>query len=291
MDYDKLTIIGERINPGFKSSLALFENSDIAGIQQLAAKQVANGAKFLNVNTGDRALSDPDFLIKVINGIQAVVEVPLSFDFPNYEVQELCFKNYRYNADNSNKPIINSISELRWEMTELLDKYPSRVLLMASERLENGASIANKTAKEVFDTTCNMVKRLQDEHGVQADDIYVDVSVCPVAVDMEGLIRMAIDAIKLIGESPALSGIHLSVGLSNISIMVPPKAADGSPLKLALESAFLTKTVPLGLDTIIGTPGRDYQMLPDDHFVLQGVEDFLQLDDVEAIMRLQQLFG
>ena len=50
-----IRIIGERINPGFKSTKALFDNSDIPGIQALAVKQAEAGASWLNVNIGARA--------------------------------------------------------------------------------------------------------------------------------------------------------------------------------------------------------------------------------------------
>lgn len=39
-----LQIIGERINPGFRSTRQLFETADIAGIQALARRQAAAGA-------------------------------------------------------------------------------------------------------------------------------------------------------------------------------------------------------------------------------------------------------
>ncbi len=58
----ELTIIGERINPGFKSTKALFDNSDLAGVQALAVRQAEAGASYLNVNIGARALTDPAFL-------------------------------------------------------------------------------------------------------------------------------------------------------------------------------------------------------------------------------------
>ena len=87
-----------------------------------------------------------------------------------------------------------------------------------------------------------------------------------------------------------MKGVHMSVGLSNISIMVPAKATDGSPLKLLLESAFLSNTAPYGLDTIIGTAGRDYKILPPDNFVMRGFNESLELSDVEAIMRIQSLY-
>lgn len=290
MDYQDLTIIGERINPGFASSKALFENSDIAGICRLAAEQVQKGAEYLNINTGIMAVTDPDFMKEVILRVQDAVNVPLSFDFPNVEVQELCLKTYDHRKAKGLKPVINSISELRWEMTELLKIRPCKILLMASERNENGEKVANKTADEVFETARRMVRKLTSSHRFSNDDIIVDVSVGPVAADMEGLTRMAIQAIRKIGSNPEMKGVHMSVGLSNISIMVPSKALDGSPLKVLLESAFLTNAVPYGLDTIIGTAGRDYKFLDDDNFVLKGFNEAMRLDDVESIMRIQQLY-
>ncbi len=290
MDYTNLTIIGERINPGFASSKALFDNSDIDGICRLAAEQVQKGAKYLNINSGARAMHDPDFMKELIVRVQNTVSVPLSFDFPNVEVQELCLKTYDAGKAGGQAPVINSISELRWEMTELLKIRPARILLMASERNENGEKVANKTADEVYLTAKRMVDKLVNTCAVAKDDIFIDVSVGPVAVDMEGLTRMAIDAIRMIGADSAMKGVHMSVGLSNISIMVPSKALDGSPLKLLLESAFLTNTVPYGLDTIIGTAGRDYKILPEDNFVMKGFNEAMALDDVESIMRIQELY-
>jgi len=49
-------IIGERINPGFKSTRALFDKQDLAGIQALALKQAEAGALYQNVNIGAQAL-------------------------------------------------------------------------------------------------------------------------------------------------------------------------------------------------------------------------------------------
>ena len=51
-------------------------------------------------------------------------------------------------------------------------------------------------------------------------------------------------------------GIHIMGGLTNIGQQLPPKAADGSDLKLALECAFLTLAVPLGIDAVLATPWR-----------------------------------
>ena len=85
-----INIIGERINPGFKSTRALFDNEDLPGIQALAVRQAEAGAAYQNVNIGARALTDPQFMTRVIHAIQEVVDTPLSFDFPSKKVQEIC---------------------------------------------------------------------------------------------------------------------------------------------------------------------------------------------------------
>ncbi len=291
MDYKNLSIIGERINPGFKSSKALFDNNDIEGIKKLAIEQVRLGASRINVNAGQKGIDEPQFLRDTITAIQSVVDVPLSLDTPDLESQRINLSAYDEKKAKGGKPLINSISELRWEMTELLKERPCKVLLMASERCENGEKIANKTVEEVVETATRMVTRLlAGPYQLTPDDIYVDVSVGPVAVDLEGLTKVAVHSIRALGKRPEMKGVHMSVGLSNISIMVPAKATDGSPLKLLLESAFLTNTVPYGLDTIIGTAGRDYKILPEDNFVMKGFNESLELSDVEAIMRIQSLY-
>ncbi|HBE04226.1 MAG TPA: dihydropteroate synthase DHPS [Spirochaetia bacterium] len=291
MDFKNLVIIGERINPGFRSSKKLFDESDIDGIRKLAASQAEKGAKYLNVNIGDRAMKDQAFYREVIRAIQSTVSLPLSFDFPNREVQEICLETYDPARANGARPIMNSISELRWDMLELYKKFRFKVILMVSERMEDGERISNKTPDEVYMTARRMIRYiLETADNISINDIFIDVSVCPVAGDMEGLIRMAVESIKKIGSDRELKGVHMSVGLSNISIMVPPQALNNSPLKLYLESAFLTNTVPFGLDTIIGTPGREYKNLPENDFVLQGFNEALKLDGIEAVMRIQKLY-
>ena len=290
MPIDKLTIIGERINPGFKSSKLLFDREDIAGIQALAADQVSAGASVLNINVGDLAQRKPEFLSELIPAVQHVVSVPLSFDFPNFAVQERCLKAYDPDKAGGARPIVNSISELRFEMIDLLRVRPCRFILMASERLENGRRIANKTAAEVHATAARMVGRMLAGGGLSADDLFVDVSVGPIGADLEGLTRMAIDAIGAIGADPALAGVHLSVGLSNISIMLPKQAGDGSALKPQIESAFLTLAVPLGLDTVLASADRGYTMLPADNLVMRGVREAIALDGIDAVLRIQQIY-
>lgn len=290
MSFPNIKIIGERLNPGFKSTNEMFARRDIPGLAKLAAEQTAKGASYLNINVGDLAESEPEFLAGLIKAVQKAASAPLSFDYPNVPVQEMCLEIYDERLGGG-KPFINSIGELRWEMTELLRIRPCRVILMASERNENGRKVANRTAEEVYETARRMTERLLDGgYGLTKDDLYIDVSVGPIAADTEGLTRMAVQAIRRIGACPFLRGVHMSVGLTNLSIMLPAKTSDGQPFKELLESAFLTNTVPCGLDTVLGTAGRNYRHLPPDHPVLVGFNEALELSDVDALLRIQQLY-
>ena len=84
--------------------------------------------------------------------------------------------------------------------------------------------------------------------------------------------------------------MHVVVGLSNLGVMLPKFALDGSRLSIKIESAFLTLAMPKGLDTILGTPGRDYQILPPDDFVLRGFQEAIARDGFETLDRVRELY-
>ena len=71
-----IRIIGERINPGFRSTKALFDQEDLPGLQALALKQAEAGASALNVNVGARAQTDPAWMATVIRAIQDATDLP-----------------------------------------------------------------------------------------------------------------------------------------------------------------------------------------------------------------------
>ena len=286
----QIGIIGERINPGFKSTKALFENQDLAGIQALAVKQAEAGARYQNVNIGARALTDPQWMARVIEAIQEVVTTPLSFDFPSKSVQDICLSCYDPAKANGELPIVNSITEHRWDLMELYGKHKFKVILMASERVEDGKALGNKTADEIYSTARRAALRLKNEYGMPLDHIFVDMSVSAIIADTEGLNRSTVDAIKRIGADPDLKGVHMMGGLSNIGQQLPPKAADGSDLKHCLENAFLTLTVEHGFDFVLGTPWRGYERLADDHYVLTTYKNFLEQKGSNALRAVRKFY-
>jgi len=291
MTMSAMTIIGERINPGFKSSKALFDNSDIEGIQALAVKQAEAGASFLNINIGSRALNDHGFMREAIVGIQEAVTIPLSFDFPSLKVQEVCLNTYSEEKANGEKPIINSIAEPRWDMVEALNIRPCRIVVMASERMEEGVGKPNKEPHQIHQVAKRLSGRLIEDHDLGLDDIILDVSITTLATDREGLISMALEGIKLIGEDPDLSGIHMMGGISNVGMMLPPTASDGLPLKTRIERAFLTLARPYGFDTILATPWHNYEDLPEDDFVFQLFREIIAMKGMDAIRHIRKLYS
>jgi 5-methyltetrahydrofolate--homocysteine methyltransferase len=291
MTIPNVTIIGDRINPGFKATRTLVEEEDIKGIQDLAKRQVDEGAAILDVTIGPRGYDDPKFLTEVIQAIQSAVDVPLCFDYPKLEVQEVCLKAYEREKAGGQAPLVNSIAETRWEMVDLFRICPFRVVLMASERMEDGVGVPNKDSADVLLTAKRSADILVREHDVKLEDIYVDVTVSTLVSDTEGMVKMALDAIGLIGRDPDLKGVHIVGGLTNIGNMLPPVDFDGTRLRHVMESAFLTVAVPLGFDTILGTPWNNFQILPEENVVLKTFKEVVELKGLDAMRRLRQLWA
>lgn len=290
MPASSLIIIGERINPGFKSVKTMLDADDLAGIQALAVRQAEAGARYLDVNLGPRAVKDAGHVRAVIAAVQKVVATPLCFDFPEPAVQKVCLECYDADRAGGQMPLVNSVAETRWEMLDLQKIRPFKIVLMASERVENGAGLPNKTAAEVAAVAKRMTQRVLAETASKPDDIFIDVSIRALAADTEGLVRMAVDAIRMIGEDAAMAGVHICGAISNLTQQLPAKTAAGENLKNLLQRAFLTLTVPYGLDTIIGTPWNDYSPLPVDHPMVAGLREIIALKGFDALRRLRKLY-
>jgi 5-methyltetrahydrofolate--homocysteine methyltransferase len=291
MTIPNLTIIGDRINPGFKATKKLVEDQDLPGIQALAKRQVDEGAAILDVTIGPRGYEDPAFLTEVIQAIQAVTDVPLCFDYPKKEVQEVCLKAYDPARAQGRPALVNSIAETRWEMLDLLKIQPFQVILMSSERLEGSVPKPNKTSADVVNTAKRSCLSLVHDFNMKLDGIYVDVTISTLISDTEGMVKMAIDAIETLGSDPDLKGIHIVGGLTNIGNLLPPVEFNGIKLRHMMESAFLTVAVPLGFDTVLGTPWNDFQMLPEDNEVLRTFREVIDLKGLDAMRRLRQLWA
>lgn len=287
MAIEGLTIIGESINDSVPPTKKLFDANDIEGLKELAKKQDALGAAYIDVNVGMRSA---EFMASMVREVQSVTGKPLSIDTPDAALAKAGLEAYDLDRAGGKAPILNSISPLRPEMFDLYGIQPFWPILMVSERVEGGDSRPNRTAEETYRTAKEMV-RAAGEHTIGVGHCIVDPAIGPIGSDMEGNTKRVLATMKLIHEDPALAGIHISVGLSNFTVMLPSKRADGSPVKGPLESAFLTKAMRLGLDMIIGSTVRKYEILPGDHPAMVCLEAFLQADDVEGIIKVQEFYS
>jgi cobalamin-dependent methionine synthase I len=282
-----LTLIGEAINDSVPSTHKFYEANDMAALKELAASQDAAGASYIDVNVGPRSAA---FMADMVRHVQSVTAKPLSIDTPDPEMAEAGLKAYDRARAGERIPILNSISPLRTTMFKLSRIMPFMPILLASERVENGDGKPNHTAAEVHQTACQLVQEAA-QHGIKAEQCIVDPGIAPIGADSEGRLQCLMGAMRLIHADPSLKGVHMSVGLSNFTLMIPPKRADGSPTKGPLESAFLTLAMPLGLDYVIGSVKRKYELLPPDHPAMLCINDCLKLDGFDVVMRVQEYYA
>ncbi len=284
-----LSIIGESINDSVPSTHKLFEAGDLAGIVELARVQDQGGASYIDVNVGARSA---EFMADLVRKIQQVTRKPLSIDTPDYNLAKAGLEAYDLDRAEGKKPILNSISALRPEMFNLATIRPFRPILLVSERVEAGQRRACRTAEETYQATQELVTAARASgQGFTNDDFIIDPGIAPIGSDTEGNLKRLLGAMATIHSDPDLAGVHFSVGLSNFTVMLPPKRANGEPVKGPLESAFLTKAMPLGLDLIIGSVKRKYELLPATHPAMQCLEDVLRADGFEAIMRVRDFYA
>lgn len=293
MSFPNLIIVGDRINPqGFKNTARMIEEEDIAGLQALAVKQVEAGSSYVDVTIGPRAYEDLQFLQQVVKELQDAVSVPLCIDYPVKHIVAACLEVYDRDKSGGKAPLINSFAETRMEMFELFDIMPCQAVVMTSEYVdENGAAKSSKKSEDVVGAAHRLTRKLIDEHGLTQDDIFVDVTINSMISDMEGLTKMALEAIKSIHEDADMNEVHIIGGLTNIGNMVPKIEFDGMSLRHCIENAFLTRAVPLGFDTVLGTPWNEFTPLAEDHPVLVGFDEIIELKGLDAMRRLRKLWA
>jgi len=284
-----LAIIGEAINDSVPSTKKLFEAGDVDGLVELARFQAERGADYIDVNIGPRP---PQLMAELVGRIQGAVSTPLAIDTPDPEIARAGLGAYDPRRAAGQKPILNSVTALRAEMFELYKLRPFRPILLVSEHVVDGRSRPCRTAEETYRAAQQLVEAFRHRcPGATNDDCIIDPGIAPLGSDVEGNLKRLMAALELIRADAAMSGVHASVGLSNFTVMLPPKRADGSPLKSALESAFLTKAMPAGLDMIVGSVKRNYQLLPPDHPAMICLEDCLKAEGFEVIMRVREFYS
>ncbi len=289
MAIEGLRIIGESINDSVPSTNRLFSANDIDGIVELARSQDEKGAAYIDVNVGRRS---PEFMADMVRRIQDVSAKPLSIDTPDYDIARAGLEAYDASRTGGQMPVLNSISPLRLEFFDLYEIRPFMPILMVSEHTDGGESRANKTAEETYETARYMLEQSRTRiAGFVNRQCIIDPGIAPIGSDSENNLKRLMDTLKMMQADAAFAGVHVSVGLSNFTVMLPPKRPDGMPVKSALESAFLTLAMPLGLDMVIGSMARKYALLEDSHPAMACLREALEMDGFDVIMRVQEFYS
>ena len=289
MAIEGLTIIGETINDSVPSTHKLFDADDIDGLLDLAKMQDEKGAAYIDVNIGPRS---PEFMADLVKKVQSVTTKPLSIDTPDPDIAKAGLEAYDQDRAGGAKPVLNSVTSLRVGMFDLHKLQPYKPILLSSEQVVDGRSKPCHTAEETYNAAKYLVTTFLERcEGATNDDCIIDPGIAPIGSDTEGNIHRLIAAMELIQNDDFFAGVHASVGLSNFTVMLPPKRADGSRIKGPLESAFLTKAMPLGLDTIIGSVKRKYELIEAAHPAMVCLEECLKLDGFDVLMRIREFYS
>jgi cobalamin-dependent methionine synthase I len=232
-------IIGENIHiisPRVKEAL---QNKDAGFFQERAVAQVEAGAQALDLNLGPRKKDGEEIFPWIVDVVQAVVDVPLSFDSTNLAGIEAGLKRIT-----KAQPIINSTSAEpeRLEKVPLLaKKYNARLvaLTMGTSGIPVAADARVTIAVE------QLIPRML-EIDYPMSDLIIDPLVLTVSGCQEYCPEL-IEAIRTlqVAWDPAPA---ISVGLSNVSNSVPN---ENRPL---INRTYCAMLMGAGLSMMIADP-------------------------------------
>ncbi len=286
--FRQLTIIGESINDSVPSTHQLLESGNLQALVELACKQAEEGADYIDVNVGARA---PELMAELVRRIQEVLDRPLVIDSPDIQIAEAGLRAYDPARAGGQKPILNSISLGRIEMLRLLAIQPCKVVLLVSEHVVDGRTSLCTTAEDSYRAAQKLVELVRETgFSLSNDDLIIDPGLTPLATDTGGHLNRVLQTFVRVREDQDLAGVHFVVGLSNLTVMLPSKRADGSPVKGPLQNAFLTKAVPLGLDMIVASTSRRYSLLPAEHPAVRCLEQCIANPGLAAVLAVRDFY-
>ncbi|NUN03658.1 MAG: dihydropteroate synthase [Bryobacteraceae bacterium] len=232
---ENIHIISQRVKDALKEKDARF-------FQELAVRQVEAGAQALDVNLGPRKNDWEDVFPWITETLEAVVEVPLSFDSSNIQGIEAGLKKVT-----KAQPIINSTSAEpeRLEKVPLLAKqYNAR--LIALTMAQSGIPVA-------ADERVNIAIERLIPRALEIDYPITDLIIDPLVLTVSGCQEYCpelIEAIRTLQFAwtppPAIS-----VGLSNVSNAVP---RENRPL---INRTYCVMLMGAGLQMMIADPLDD----------------------------------
>ena len=229
---ENIHIISEKVKEALKARDARF-------FQELAVKQVEAGAQALDINLGPRKADGTEVFPWMVETIQAVVDVPLSFDTTNLAGIEAGLKKIT-----KAQPIINSTSAEpeRLEKVPLVAKqYNTRLvaLTMGKTGIPVGADERVSIALE------SLIPRM-----VEIDFPMQDLIIDPLVLTVSGCQQYCPELIGAVRTLPVAwdPAPAISVGLSNVSNAVPN---EHRPL---INRVYLSMLMGVGLNMMIANP-------------------------------------
>lgn len=229
-------IVGERINPTGKKLLqAQLREGYMDKVLQFAEEQEQCGASILDVNMGMSGIDEKAMMLRAIEEISGVTNLPLSLDSSHVEVLEEALRHYPGRA------LINSISlekEKYEKLIPIAKKYGAMFILLPLSDKGLPENIEEK--KQIIETILERAFSL----GLDKDDVIVDGLVATVGANK----RAAIETLETIRYCKG-KGLATICGLSNISF--------GMPERSYVNTAFLTLAIKEGLTMAIANPSQE----------------------------------
>lgn len=235
---DPFIVVGERINPTGKKKLqAALREGSMEMVADFAEAQEACGASILDVNMGMSGIDEKAMMLKAVETVSGVTNLPLSIDSSHVDVLEEALRRYPGRA------LINSISgeQAKEPLLALAKKYGAMFILLPLSDAGLPKDLAEKTA---------IIERIQEKAlalGMTKEDIVVDGLVATVGANKNAAIE-TLETIHYCKEK----GLATICGLSNISFGLPERGF--------VNTAFLTMAIREGLTMAIANPSQELLM-------------------------------
>ena len=237
-------VIGERINPtGRKKLAAEMQEGNFETVKSDALAQVAAGATMLDVNAGVTAVdpnaTEPALLVKTLEIVQGLVDVPLSIDSSVTGAIEAGLQVAK------GRPLVNSVTgeaEKLEAILPLIKKYDVPVVAISNDEtgISEDPDVRFAVAKKIVEHAA--------DYGIKAEDIVVDPLVMPIgAMGTAGQ-----QVFRLVRRLRDELGVNTTCGLSNISF--------GLPHRHAINAAFIPMVIASGMTSAIMNPCRPQEM-------------------------------
>lgn len=236
---DNFIIVGERINPTGKKKLqAALREGSMELVTEFAESQEACGAGVLDINMGMSGIDEKATMLKALETVSGVTNLPLSIDSSHVDVLEAALRRYPGRA------LINSISYEKEKVDALLPiakKYGAMFILLP---------LSDEGLPKNIQEKINIIEAVTERAyalGLSKEDIVVDGLVATVGANKNAAIE-TLETIRYCREK----GLATICGLSNISF--------GLPERSFVNAAFLTMAIREGLTMAIANPSQELLM-------------------------------